>query len=47
MLKAFEEAQDEVNSIGILEAFVDGYRLGARFMLAALSEDCGELHPII
>ncbi len=47
MLKAFEEAQDEVNSIGILEAFVDGYRLGARFMLAALSEDGGELHPII
>ncbi len=47
MLKAFEDAQSEVSDIGIVEAFIDGFRLGAKLMLAALSEDDGELRPLI
>lgn len=47
MLKAFEDAQSEVNDIGIVEAFVDGFRLGAKIMLAALSEEDGELRPLV
>lgn len=41
MLKNFEDAQSEISDIGIREAFIDGFRLGARLMLAALSEDDG------
>ncbi len=47
MLKHFEDAQSEVSDIGIREAFIDGFRLGAKLMLAALSEDDGELRPLI
>ena len=47
MLKNFEDAQSEISDIGIREAFIDGFRLGARLMLAALSEDDGELRPLI
>ena len=47
MLKNFEDAQSEISDIGIREAFIDGFRLGARLMLAALSEDDGELRSLI
>ena len=47
MLKNFEDAQSEISDIGIREAFIAGVRLGARLMLAALSEDDGELRPLI
>jgi len=47
VLKNYEDAQSEVDDIGIREAFIDGFRLGAKFMLAALSEDDGELKPLI
>lgn len=47
MLKNFEDAQGEISDIGIREAFIDGFRLGARLMLAALSEDDGELRSLI
>ena len=47
MLIAFEDAQSEVSDIGITEAFVDGFRLGAKIMLAALSEEDGELRPLV
>ena len=47
ILKAFEDAQSEISDIGIVEAFIDGFRLGARFMLAALSEEDGQLRPLV
>ncbi len=47
VLKNYEDAQSEVDDIGVREAFIDGFRLGTRLTLAALSEDDGELRPLI
>ena len=44
---AFVDAQSELNAITGREGFVDGFRLGVQIILAALSEDDGELKPLV
>ncbi len=46
-LEEYEAANAKISKITFLECFIDGYRLGTRLTLAALSEDDGELHPIV
>ncbi len=44
---AFVDAQSELNAITGKEGFVDGFRLGVQFALAALCDDDGELKPLL
>lgn len=45
-LQTLMAAQREVSDLSIREAFVDGFRLGMKLMLAALMEDDGVLRPL-
>ena len=46
-LEEYDAVNAKISGITYLECFIDGYRLGTRLTLAALSEDDGELHPIV
>ncbi|MDO5111560.1 MAG: hypothetical protein Q4E65_04555 [Clostridia bacterium] len=44
---AFVDAQSELNAITGREGFVDGFRLGMRVALAALSDEDSELMALV
>ena len=46
-LEEYDAANAKISAITYLECFIDGYRLETRLTLAALSEDDGELHPLV
>jgi len=43
----YANAQSEINSISMIESFVDGFRLGAKIMLEVMSDANGCLRDII
>ena len=45
-LEAFAAAQSEINHLTAQDAFVDGFRLGVRLILASLSDEDGALKPL-
>ncbi|MBQ4611711.1 MAG: hypothetical protein IJB30_08235 [Clostridia bacterium] len=46
-LDEYQAADGKINEITNLQCFIDGFRLGTKLTLAALSEDDGELRPLV
>lgn len=46
LLDSFGDAQMHVDAIAVRESYIDGFKTGARFMLAILDDDHGDLLPI-
>lgn len=45
--QSFVETQSEISDVSIAESFIDGFRLGVKLILAALSEEDGVFRPLV